>query len=57
MKYLIDKNLDVITTADDEYEYMLNVLVQDYPGSVILNHVPKKPIPTDQPVATGTQEI
>jgi hypothetical protein len=57
MKYLIDKNYNVITTADDEYEFMIQATATDFPGSVVMDHVPKKPIPTDQPQSTGTQTL
>ena len=59
MKYLIDKEYNVISTADDEYEYMLTTLLNNYPGSIIVSSVSKKPIvvAANQPTTTGTETI
>ena len=60
MKYLIDKEYNVISTADDEYEYMLTPLLNNYPGSIIVSSVPKKLIivaADRQPTTNGTQTI
>jgi hypothetical protein len=57
MKYLIDKNYNVICSADDDFEFMLNATANDYPGSIVISYIPKKPIPMDQPPTTGTQTI
>jgi hypothetical protein len=59
MKYLIDKNNEVITTADDEYIFMLESAMKAHPGSKIVNTVPRKIVEANpiQPSTTGTTTI
>jgi hypothetical protein len=59
MKYLIDQNYNVITTADDDYEYVLIATQNDYPGSFVMNYIPKKPVivAQNQPESTGTTPV
>jgi hypothetical protein len=59
MKYLIDKDYNVITTADDDYEYMLLGSLEIYPGSMIVDSVPIKPVVVakNQPISTGTTPV
>jgi hypothetical protein len=59
MKYLIDKNNEVITTADDNYMFMLEAAMTSHPGSKIVDIVPRKIVQANpmQPSTTGTTTI
>jgi hypothetical protein len=59
MKYLMDKDYKIITTADDDYEDRLHALVPDFPGSFVIDYIPKKPVivAENQPVSTGTTPV
>ena len=56
MKYLIDKNNKVITTADDEYEFMLIPLLTEFSESKIVSEIPRPIVKAadTQPTTTGT---
>jgi hypothetical protein len=59
MKYLIDKNNNVICTADDEYEFMLHATANDYPDSQVVAEVPRPIVEAAdvQPTTTGTVTV
>ena len=59
MKYLVDKYNNVITTADDEYAFMLENAVASYPDSKVVDSIPRKIVSAGpvQPVVDGMQTI
>jgi hypothetical protein len=59
MWYLLDKNNNIITTADDDYKFMVDNLLSDFKDSQVLNYVPRKIVDAApiQPTTTGTVTI